>query len=76
MEIRQSSDWTDWRAAYSIMLNLHDPHVTHMPTGWVLTTAEAINDQGWIVGNGYYNGAARGFVLVPQDVLICDQGEQ
>jgi len=52
------------------MLNLNDPHLTCMPSGWVLSTAEAINDQSWIVGNGYYNGSARAFVLVPQDVLL------
>lgn len=57
-------------AAYSHLLNLNDPHVTWMPSGWVLTTAEAINDLGWIVGNGSYNGSARAFLLVPQDVLL------
>jgi len=61
---------------HDYFLNLNDPHVTYMPSGWVLTTAEAINDQGWIVGNGYKNGTARGFLLVPQDVLICDQEKQ
>jgi len=61
---------------HDYFLNLNDPHVTYMPSGWVLTAAEAINDQGWIVGNGYYNGTSRAFLLVPQDVLICDQEKE
>lgn len=57
-------------AAYSHMLNLNDPHLTYNPEGLVLTTAEAINEQGWIVGNGTYGGVSRAFLLVPQDVLL------
>jgi len=70
MDIYSSDWWTDWWATYSLMLNLNDPHLTYMASGWVLSTAEAINDQGWIVGNGYYDGSARAFLLVPQDVLL------
>ena len=34
--------------------------------GWEFTSPLAINDRGWIVGWGYFNGAyARGFILVP-----------
>jgi probable HAF family extracellular repeat protein len=32
-------------------------------TGWVLQTAESINDAGTIVGNGTLNGATRGYVI-------------
>ena len=34
-------------------------------SGWTLTTATAINDNGWIVGNGFYNGTSRMFLLTP-----------
>ncbi len=33
--------------------------------GWVLTTANAINDAGQIVGNGTINGGAHAFLLTP-----------
>jgi len=68
MEV-QEANW-NMGAAYSHMLNLNDPHLTWMPSGWVLTTAEAINELGWIVGNGTYGGISRAFLLVPQDVLV------
>jgi probable HAF family extracellular repeat protein len=34
-------------------------------SGWILTRATGINDQGWIVGNGLFNGEARDFLLAP-----------
>jgi hypothetical protein len=34
-------------------------------TGWVLEIAEAINDSGWIAGNGTLAGEKRAFVLRP-----------
>ena len=34
-------------------------------SGWVLTSAEAVNDRGYIVGSGTYNGVATAFVLIP-----------
>lgn len=34
-------------------------------SGWVLQSAEDINDGGQIVGVGYYRGAYRGYVLTP-----------
>jgi len=55
---------------HDYFLNLNDPHVTYNPDGLVLTIGEAINDQGWIVGNGTYGGISRAFLLVPQDVLV------
>jgi len=34
-------------------------------SGWVLTTASAINDAGQISGTGLYNGRTRAFLLAP-----------
>jgi probable HAF family extracellular repeat protein len=34
-------------------------------SGWELKSATAINDNGWIVGLGVYNGVDRGFLLRP-----------
>jgi probable HAF family extracellular repeat protein len=34
-------------------------------SGWLLTTANAINNHGQIVGAGYLDGHLRGFVLTP-----------
>jgi len=33
--------------------------------GWVLKSAQAINNDGWIVGWGVKGGIERGFLLVP-----------
>ncbi|MEC4886145.1 MAG: DUF3466 family protein [Scytonema sp. PMC 1070.18] len=33
--------------------------------GWLLTEARAINDAGYIVGTGTFNGQTRGFLLTP-----------
>ena len=50
--------------------NLNDPHLTFMPAGWTLSTAEAVNEMGWIVGNGASPGhAQQGFVLIPQPLV-------
>lgn len=46
--------------------DLNDRHFTHGMTGWSLKKATAVNAQGWIVGNGFLNGTARGFLLVPR----------
>ena len=35
-------------------------------SGWKLQNALAINNNGWIVGNGIHNGIRRGFLLTPQ----------
>ncbi|RPI72566.1 MAG: hypothetical protein EHM47_08020, partial [Ignavibacteriales bacterium] len=35
-------------------------------SGWVLEIAHAINDNGWIVGRGIYNGKQRAFLLKPK----------
>lgn len=34
-------------------------------SGWILTTANAINAKGWIVGDGLLDGKPRGFLLRP-----------
>lgn len=45
---------------------------THIPpnSGWRLTSADAINDQGQITGAGIINGQTHAFVLTPADVPI------
>ncbi|BDA71845.1 hypothetical protein CAL7716_060110 [Calothrix sp. PCC 7716] len=35
-------------------------------SGWVIQDAWAINDNGYIVGNGFFNGLERAFLLAPQ----------
>jgi len=35
-------------------------------SGWVLETAEGVNDAGQISGTGTFNGAERGFLLTPR----------
>ncbi len=35
-------------------------------SGWVLRSAEGINEQGWITGYGTLNGVTRAFVLIPE----------
>jgi hypothetical protein len=34
-------------------------------SGWELETARGINDNGWIVGEGTFNGEHRMFLLTP-----------
>lgn len=42
--------------------------------GWELTQAVDINNQGWIIGNGNLNGSPRGFVLIPIQPDINQDG--
>ena len=35
-------------------------------TGWILQEAVALNNQGWIIGNGKHNGVAHAFLLRPR----------
>lgn len=42
--------------------------LTGTGSGWLLLSANGINDQGQIVGRGYYNGEYRGFILNPTAV--------
>jgi probable HAF family extracellular repeat protein len=39
-------------------------------SGWSLTTATGINDRGQIVGNGYFYGESRGYLLSPFRVPV------
>jgi hypothetical protein len=64
--------WTDWPLEYTHVFNLNDAHLTVVPTGWTLRTAEAINEKGWIVGQGSSPGhAQQAYVLIPQ--TLADQ---
>ena len=47
------------------MKNLNDPALVSPLTGWMLTQAEDISDQGYIVGWGTLNGVTRAFLLTP-----------
>jgi probable HAF family extracellular repeat protein len=47
----------------STMIDLNTRLVN--PAGWELMSANAINDNGWIVGTGRYNGQQVAVVLVP-----------
>ncbi len=38
-------------------------------SGWVLKFAKDINNRGWIVGDGTYNGQNRAYVLYPYSIL-------
>ncbi|HAB17848.1 MAG TPA: hypothetical protein PLX89_00035 [Verrucomicrobiota bacterium] len=46
--------------------DLNDKFFIHGWSGWFLQSAQAISDNGAIVGNGTLNGSARGFLLVPR----------
>ena len=50
-----------WSGGTRIDLNTEIP----AGSGWTLQSAEAINDNGAIVGYGLYNGFTRGFLLTP-----------
>ncbi len=41
--------------------------VTSGGAGWSTLTVTGLNDNGYIVGNGTYNGGSQGFLLVPND---------
>lgn len=47
------------------LIGLNDEHLLHNAPGWILTSAEGINNSGVIVGNGTLNGLSRGFALIP-----------
>ncbi len=58
---------TLWRGASTntVPQDLNDQHLAYRGTNWWLETVEAINDKKVMVGNGWYNGKPRGYVLVP-----------
>ena len=53
-----------WESGVMIDLNtLLEPN-----SGWLLTSVRGINNNRQIVGNGYFNGLPRGFILEPKPV--------
>ena len=50
-----------WQDGRVLDLNLSIP----AGSGWTLYEATGINDKGWIVGNGIYQGKQRAFLLTP-----------
>jgi len=46
--------------------NFNDKFFVHGATGWDLKRATSINTTGFVVGNGYFNGNPRGFLLIPR----------
>lgn len=51
-----------------VMTDLND--LLPANSGWVLRSAEGINEQGWITGFGTFNGVTRAFVLVPEPATL------
>ncbi|MCP5523523.1 MAG: hypothetical protein H7A46_18450 [Verrucomicrobiales bacterium] len=72
MDIAFSSGNHDWAATSAKMLDLNDPQLSWCDqAGVTLSSAEAVNDAGIIVANGYRASAPTypcGFVLEPQAV--------
>ena len=71
MQVRSSVMWRKkpfdgvaflWDKTYRLqdLNNLIDPKA-----GWRLVRAEDINENGWIVGTGWFNGNRRAFLLTP-----------
>lgn len=55
-----------WQDGQMIDLNTLLP----LSSGWILTAANGINDFGWIVGEGLYQGNRRAFLLKPPTKLF------
>ncbi len=53
-----------WDSSTRTIWNLN-ALVSNLPAGWILRSANSINDYGLIVGTGTYNGSTRAFVLTP-----------
>ncbi len=65
--------WTDALYDPSMLAGIYDLQDMIPPnTGWDLTSANDINDSGYIVGSGYHNGEARAFLLIPDDDPTAD----
>jgi hypothetical protein len=45
-------------------INLND--LIDPSSGWILESANCINNNGWIVGYGTYNGLDQAFLLTPE----------
>jgi probable HAF family extracellular repeat protein len=54
-----------WEKGVTSNLN----NLINVNSGWTLTSAEAINEQGYIVGYGNFNGKTRAFLLKPQQQI-------
>jgi hypothetical protein len=39
-------------------------------SGWQLAFASAINDNGYIVGNGWIDGTVQGFLITPEPASL------
>ena len=52
-----------WDPNTSDLYDLND--LVTANSGWELRIASAINDDGYIIGDGYFNGVAHGFLLKP-----------
>ncbi len=52
------------------MFNLNDAHLSWLPAGWILVTAEDVNVCDYIVGTGSCNGVAQPFLLAPQAAVL------
>lgn len=60
--VRHAAMWTQHNGSYTVIdLNQYVPN----NSGWVLTNATGINDQGQIVGVGTLNGASHSFLFSP-----------
>lgn len=65
---QQLQDWHDglaflWRPGDTQIRNLNDQ--IDPRSGWILSSATDINDEGQIVGDGLHNGLRRAFLLTP-----------
>ena len=61
---KQAALWED-----GVVYNLNS--LVPPNSGWVLPYANDINEAGWIVGTGLYDGAEHAFLLIPQPVEVA-----
>ncbi len=47
------------------MISVQDQHLFYGSTNWTLTKPVDINNEGYILGNGVYGGAAKSWLLIP-----------
>ncbi len=47
------------------MVSVQDQHLFYGSTNWTLTKPVDINNEGYILGNGVYGGAAKSWLLIP-----------
>jgi len=51
--------------AGTTMVSLQDQHLFYGSAGWHLTKAVDINNEGYVVGNGTFEGTPTSWLLVP-----------